>query len=282
MSSGDGVDAGDTWIAIRVEPSNGRDRVIEALFAAGSLGIHEDGAAIVTHFPSGTPVQEIRNVILAADSGAAVETGSSPPVDWSSWRASVGAHRIGALTISPPWLASNSDPSHTIVIDPAMAFGTGEHATTRGVILLMQQIPTIPQSVVDLGAGSAVLSIAAARLGARRAVAIELDPDAIGNAEANVAANSVRHRVHVIQGDAGTLLPLLAPADLVVANIVSSVLVGMMPLITSSVSAGGHAILSGILAEERDAMLTAISREQWRVVAEHHEEMWWTVLIVRL
>jgi len=282
VSSDDGVDAGDSWIEIRVEPSNGRDLVIGALFASGSLGIHEDGAAIVTHFPSGTSIKEICDTILAVDSGASVEAGISPQVDWSSWRASVGTHRVGALTISPPWLASKSEASRTIVIDPAMAFGTGEHPTTRGVILLMQQIQTIPQLVVDLGAGSAVLSIAAAKLGAWRVVAVELDPDAIGNAGANVAANQVQHRVHVIQGDAQTLLPLLAPADLVLANIVSSVLVGMMPTITSSVPAGGHAILSGILAEERDAVLTAIPPEHWRVVAERREESWWTVLIARL
>jgi ribosomal protein L11 methylase PrmA len=75
------------------------------------------------------------------------------------------------------------------VIDPGMAFGTGDHPTTRGVVRLMQGAVRPGDLVADLGAGSAVLSIAAIKLGAARAAAIEFDPDAIGNAEENVARN---------------------------------------------------------------------------------------------
>jgi ribosomal protein L11 methyltransferase len=271
-------DAG-RWLAIRVEPSGGSQPIIDALFAAGSLGVQEDGSAIVTHFPPGTDSSSIESTIMAIDADAIVTISSAPDADWSVWRASVSEHQLGRLSIAPPWLASD-DPMQ-VVIDPAMAFGTGEHATTRGVVRLMQQLDEIPETVADLGAGSAVLAICAAKLGAKRVAAIELDPDAIGNAEENVAANNVDGIVRVIEGDATVLLPLVAPVGLVLANIISSILLELLQGIHDALSPGGHAILSGILAEERPVMVEAIQVAGFDVMSEDLEDNWWSVLIAR-
>jgi ribosomal protein L11 methyltransferase len=271
-------DAG-RWLAIRVEPSGGSQPIIDALFAAGSLGVQEDGSAIVTHFPPGTDSSSIESTIMAIDADAIVTISSAPDADWSVWRASVSEHRLGRLSIAPPWLASD-DPMQ-VVIDPAMAFGTGEHATTRGVVRLMQQLDEIPETVADLGAGSAVLAICAAKLGAKRVAAIELDPDAIGNAEENVVANNVDGIVRVIEGDAAVLLPLVAPVGLVLANIISSILLELLQGIHDALSPGGHAILSGILAEERPVMVEAIQVAGFDVMSEDLEDNWWSVLIAR-
>ena len=270
------------WVSVRVERSTNRVAVIDALFCAGSTGVQEDGQDIVTHFPPGTAVEGLRDSIAIADPGATIVTGETPQADWTAWRAAVRSHQVGGLTIAPPWLATDCDPATTIVIEPAMAFGTGEHPTTRGVIRLMQRVPTVSGLVADLGAGSAVLSIAAAKLGASRVAAVELDGDAIGNAEENVLTNGVTDRVRVIEGDAGSVLPLLAPVDLVLANIISSVLTEMLPAIASAVRSGGHAILSGILLEERAIMLSAIGTSDWHVSAEDAEGAWWSVLLERL
>ncbi|MDO8502265.1 MAG: 50S ribosomal protein L11 methyltransferase [Gemmatimonadaceae bacterium] len=269
------------WLAVRVEPSADPQAVVDALFAAGSLGVQEDGAAIVTHFPPGTSASAIEAVVHERDPAARVTTGPAPAMDWSAWRASVGAHQLGDITIAPPWLAGESRGGLEVVIDPAMAFGTGEHATTRGVVRLMQRLPRMPDVVADLGAGSAVLSICAAKLGAKRIAAIELDPDAIGNAEENVAANSAAESVRVLEGDAAVLLPLVSPVGLVLANIISSILLELLPLIRDSLVAGGHAILSGILVDERPMMVDAIASEGFEIVAEDTEEGWWSVLIER-
>ncbi len=269
------------WIAVRVDPSRDPAILTAVLFAAGSQGVQEDGHSLLTHFPPGTKTDELVRDIMDADPGARVSVSLAPQVDWSEWRASVRAHDLGALTISPPWLATGLDPDRTIIIEPAMAFGTGEHATTRGVTRLMQRIDPMPSNVADIGAGSAVLSICAAKLGAKRVAAVEIDEDAIGNAEQNVMANGVADRVHVIQGDATTILPLLAPVDLVLANIISSVLTGLLPLMFESLSRGGSAILSGILEEESAAMLAEIIRGGWSVVADDREDGWWSVLITR-
>ena len=268
------------WLAVKVEPSGQAQPVIDALFAAGAQGVQEQGPTVITHFPPGTDLTAVENAIRSADEKAVFSSAPAPDADWSQWRASVSAHRLGQLTISPPWIPAEPG-AMTVMIDPAMAFGTGEHATTRGVVRLMQTLDSMPAIVADLGAGSAVLAICAAKLGAERVAAIELDQDAIGNAEENVARNGVSHTVRVIQGDAAILLPLIAPVGLILANIISSVLLELLPLIRESLTRDGRAILSGILEEERGMMKDAILRNGLTVESEDLEEGWWSVLIAR-
>jgi ribosomal protein L11 methyltransferase len=268
-----------SWTALRITPNGNRDGVIAALFASGSQGVLEDGASLVTHFPPDAQLDDIRNEVLTADPQATVVITSTPDADYSQWRASVSAHRIGGLTIAPPWLAAELDPATTVAIDPAMAFGTGEHPTTRSVVLLMQSVIRPGDVVADLGSGSAVLSIAAAKLGAARVAAIELDHDAIENAEENVRSNGVADRVEVLEGDASTLLPLLAPVRVVLANIISSVLLELLPTMRSSLAPDGQAIMSGILSAERSTIVAALQAGRWRIEAETTEDAWWTVQI---
>ena len=271
-----------SWVEIRISGANEPESVIAALFAEGSQGIQELGSEIVTWFPSGSAAERIREVVRAVDPAAHVTTAAAGPHNWTESHAAVKARRLGRLTVAPPWLVEILDPSTTVVIDPAMAFGTGEHATTRSVIRLMQTIPLTGSVVVDLGAGSAILSIAAAKLGARRAVAIEMDPDAAGNALESINSNGVGDRVHFIEGDAFAILPLIAPVDAILANILSSVLVDLLPVMRDSLARAGHAILSGILREERATMLREIERGGWQVDREDAEDEWWSVLISRV
>ena len=268
-----------SWIALRITPESNRDGVIAALFESGSQGVQEDGAAVVTHFPADARIHEIRSAVIAADPRADIAIADSPDTDYSQWRASVSSHQVGRLVIAPPWLARGLDPETTVIIDPVMAFGTGEHPTTRGAMRLMQGLIRPGDVVADLGAGSAVLAIAAAKLGAARVAAVEIDHDAIGNAEENVRANSVGECVEVIEGDATTLLPLLAPVRVVVANIISSVIISMLPLMRSSLSTDGQAILAGILTEERAAMISALQAGGWAIEREDTEDVWWSVQI---
>jgi ribosomal protein L11 methyltransferase len=270
-----------SWIAVRVETDARRDDALAALFDAGAQGVHEDGVALVTHFPPGTDMGAVEALVHAAAPGARLTIADTPEIDWSeAWKQQITAHRIGALTLTPPWLATDSD-ALTIVLEPGMAFGTGEHATTRGVVRLMQAVVRPGSHVVDLGAGSAVLSIAAAKLGAARVVAVEMDPDAIGNAVENVQRNDAGAQVHVIEGDARSILPLVAPADVILANIVSSTLIELLPIIASALAQNGRAVLSGILVVERGMMLQALAERGWQVEAEDEEDIWWTVAISR-
>jgi ribosomal protein L11 methyltransferase len=255
--------------------------VISALFALGVEGVQELDDEVVTHIRD-VDQAHVTESLRRVDARARVEFTPTPIIDWSEeWRTRIGAHRLIGLVVTPPWLADQHGESERIVIDPGMAFGTGEHETTRGVLRLMQRVVGPGDAVADLGAGSAVLAIAAVKLGAGRAIAIELDPDAIGNAQENVARNGVQERVSVIEGDAFLLLPLVAPVRVVVANIVSSVLLALLPVIERSLTPDGIAILSGILLEERSEMERALQAGGWSIVETDTEGMWWSATITR-
>jgi ribosomal protein L11 methyltransferase len=270
------------WLSVRVSAGDAREAALAALFELGSQGVHESGDELVTHFPEETDAASVVAALLHAAPDARVSAGLVPAVDWTEeWKKGVGAHELGALAIVPPWLAGGRDAARTIVIEPEMAFGTGEHQTTRGVVRLLPDLIRAGDRVADLGAGSAVLAIAAAKLGASQVTAIELDHDAIANANENVVRNGVSGVVTVVEGDAALLLPLVAPVRVVLANIISSVLIELLPSIADALTSDGEAILSGILVEERDAMLSALRDLGWRLVAEDVEGMWWTARITR-
>ena len=275
----------ERWFAVRVRPRGGdeaREAVVAALFAAGSQALQEEGETLVTQFPPESDVAAVRDAVLAADATADVSIFPAEPVDWTeNWKTLLKAHELGALAVVPTWLAEGRDPACTIVIDPGMAFGTGDHPTTRGVLRLMQQEIRAGDFVADLGAGSAVLSIAAAKLGAGRVIAIEFDPEAIGNAEENVRVNGVADVVRVTQGDAHLLLPLVAPVRVILANIISSVLVSLLPAMSAALPADGVAIVAGILREEREKMIAAVREYGLTVTGEDAEDAWWSATVKR-
>lgn len=265
-----------TWHAVRVKTADST-AVTRALFASGALAVQEEPGTVTTHFPTHEEAVGAAEEVRRLDAGASVEIHDTPPQDWSEWRGSVRAWRVAALTVAPPWLAPDAESPLTVVIDPGMAFGTGEHATTRGVLRLMQDVLRPGALVADLGTGSGVLAIAAAKLGAARVIGIEKDQAAVANAETNVRANHVDRVVTVIEGDAALLLPLIAPVELVLANIASLPLLALLPGIAAALAVGGAAIISGVLAAEAEGFRRAADR--WLVVAELTEDDWWTAAI---
>ena len=256
-----------------------RDAVYATLFAAGAAAIHDEGGSVTTHFPREEEARSAAAAIEGVDADAVIELSPSPDVDYSQWRASVGAWEVGNLTVCPPWLAAGRDPARTIVIDPAMAFGTGEHPTTRGTLLLMQQVVRPGDTVLDVGSGSGVLAIGAARLGAKRVIGVEHEPDAVTSAEANVRMNGVEDRVSLLAGDARTLLPLLGPARVALANIASLALLQLLPVIHAALEPGGAAVISGVLTTESAVFRSGLAH--WQLVDEHVESDWWTGILGR-
>ena len=270
------------WITVRISPGAQRDAVLAALFDAGAEGVQELPDSLVTHAHGHDDAVRFETAARAVANDVSVVTEPLAISDWSErWKEALTVQRVGRLTIAPTWLADGLDPAKTIVIEPGMAFGTGDHATTRSVVQLLQDVVQEGDRVADLGAGSAVLAIAAAKLGAARVMAIELDPDAIENAEENVRRNGVANCVAVVEGDAALLLPLVAPVSVVTANIISSVLIELLPTIAASLTDGGMAILSGILTTERSMMMSALETAGWRVSAEIEEGEWWSASVER-
>jgi len=272
------------WQTLRVTPSHDgvRDAVAAALFTGGAEGLLEDGNSYVTHLPVEHDLVFLRAEVHRADPAAQLLV---TPLDAATaspeLHGTVQAHDLGTFVITPPWLADQYDPAKTIIVEPGMAFGTGEHATTRGVLRLLPQVLRHGDVVADLGAGSAVLAIAAAKGGASKVIAIELDEDAMSNAEENVERNGVTSRVHLLCGDAAVLLPFFAPVRLVLANIISSVHVMMLPIIERCLAPDGVVIISGILQSEREEMLRHVESTGWRMIADDSEGEWWSATIVR-
>ena len=268
------------WTEIRVRSAR-RAEIVDALFAIGAEGVEERDTEIVTH------VRHLdRSAALSAlqrvDGEAQIQFADTPNVDWSSaWRARLVAHRVGRLVITPPWLAAEYSTEERLVIEPGMAFGTGDHETTRGVLKLMQSVIRDGDVVADLGAGSAVLAIAAAKLGARQSIAIELDPDAIGNAEENIAANGVSERCSILLGDANAILPLVSPVRVVLANILANAVIELLPAIEKALSADGVAIVSGVLVAEREEVERAAAAVGLHVVEFVEDGLWWSATLSR-
>ena len=152
------------------------------------------------------------------------------------------------LLILPSWHAAEAQPGHreALIIDPGLAFGTGSHPTTRMCLEWLDEHDVAGLRVIDYGCGSGILAIAAARLGAAEVIGIDIDPQAVLSTTENARIN----RVQVTALDGNAALP--APAQLVVANILSTPLKLLAPILSSLVAPGGRLVLSGVLERQID------------------------------
>ncbi|MCB1930548.1 MAG: 50S ribosomal protein L11 methyltransferase [Rhodocyclaceae bacterium] len=155
------------------------------------------------------------------------------------------------LWIVPSWHQPPQPDAVNIRLDPGMAFGTGSHPTTRLCLQWLQREVGTDTAVLDYGCGSGILAIAAACLGARRVVGIDIDPKAIDAARANAEANGVA--ITLRQADQ----PLAGEFDIVVANILTNPLCALAPAISSSVASGGRLALAGILDSQSQRVIEA-------------------------
>lgn len=152
------------------------------------------------------------------------------------------------------------EDAEPLLIEAAMAFGTGHHGTTQGCLRALDRLAAqdAPHaSIVDIGCGTAVLAMGAARVWPGTVLASDIDPVAVDVALVNVAANDLEGRVHCIvaTGLDHPDLAAAAPFDLVFANILKGPLIDLAPAMTAAMAPGGHAILSGILNEQADEVL---------------------------
>ena len=201
--------------------------------------------------------------------------------DWANgWKKYYHPLRIGEkLVIKPSWEVYNP-VSHELVIelDPGMAFGTGTHATTTLCMEAMEQYLKPGMSLIDVGTGSGVLAITAAKLGAAPVLAVELDPVAVRVATDNVRVNQVAAQVEVRQGD--LLQSVSQAADVVVANIVANVIIAMVPAVLAVLKSHGLFIASGIIDERLEDVKRAMAGTGLSTVDVRHKDGW-AVIVAR-
>jgi len=183
--------------------------------------------------------------------------------DWEdAWREKYHPIPIGdSLLILPPWYEQDTPGRHPLIIEPGMAFGTGTHPSTQLCLLLLEAHMHPGGCVIDLGCGSGILSIAAARLGAEMAFALDIDPEAVKITQQNAQRNLVADRVRAFHGSLEAVPGILAeyggsPTALIVVNILAPVLQGMLKSgLGDLVQGDTPLILSGILEEQLPDLL---------------------------
>jgi ribosomal protein L11 methyltransferase len=277
-----------TWWAIDVRTSPDRREWLSAWLVArtGQAVEEREDGTLVTFAPDEGSADALIAELGTASAGSevAAERRRLETVDWTTrWRDGLGARRFGRLLVVPSWVAEPPDPrAAMVVLDPETAFGSGEHGSTRAALALLERLLRPGDRVLDLGSGSGILAIAAVKLGAARAIGIETDPEANVVAVRNADRNGVREQVEFLDGDAGDLAPLLAPADLLVSNILRSVNTQLLPAIARSLRRstgrpGGIAIFSGMERAEAALFRPVLARAGFAVLHEQVDAGWWAV-----
>jgi len=261
------------WLVLRVRSPSGEEAgalLTEGLLSLGGRAVWEERGWLLTHLPEPSDPEAFarrardRLAGLASPDLLELETEWQAHEDWAeTWKRGLAPRRVTPrLVVTPSWIEPSTVAGDVVVtLDPGMAFGNAEHGTTRGCLRLLDGVLRRGDRVLDLGAGSAVLSIAAVLLGAREAVAVEGDPLAWEAIRENVERNGVAGRV-VLRREWATAASLAALGgfDGAVANIEREALERLLPGIARSVGAGGWVVLSGV-TDGDVADLTALARE---------------------
>ncbi len=184
--------------------------------------------------------------------------------DWAeAWKAHYQPVRIGQkLLIRPLWVDIDvPEGAVEVALDPGMAFGTGTHPTTQLCLESLEANVKHGQKILDLGTGSAILAIAAAKLGAGHVLALDIDPVAVEVAAKNAAENGVGDKIDVQEGSLETVLTSARRFDMIVVNILARVIIQMCDMhLGDTVRPGGLAIFSGIIREQADDVEAALRR----------------------
>ena len=249
-------DAGD---APRLEPGPG----------AMPLWPSVRGRALYEH---GTDMNAVRSVLRSVPEVSDPRLREIAERDWlAAVREDIEPLEIGTLWVGPQWAVA--PPGRTVVrLEPGLAFGSGSHATTRLCLERLAAAPPMGGDVVDYGCGSGILAVAAAALGARRVLAVDIDPQALEATAANARVNGVSDRISVVAADAAAI-DAGAGASLVVANILAGPLIELAPVFGGMTEPGGGLALSGIL-EAQAAKVADAYRDAFDIHTETSRDGW--------
>jgi ribosomal protein L11 methyltransferase len=251
------------------QPASAHFNVETQISTVSVFGPQKIILARATHGEITAGLKHIKNCSLNIGSGK-IKTAKVRREDWSkSWKRHFKAIEIGdALLIKPSWIKRKPRKNQVVVIlDPGLSFGTGQHATTSFCLSEITRFKTVavvgyrrdryPQSAttiksfLDIGTGSGVLAIAAAKLGYQPVRAFDFDPEAVRVAHANARVNQVQGKLKITRDDV-TKLPLrpVRKYDLVCANLISNLLIAERRRIVAQLHRGGTLVLAGILRSE--------------------------------
>lgn len=195
--------------------------------------------------------------------------------NWSKkWRKSFKPIQVtDRIVIKPSWVKKKFLQKTVIELEPKMAFGTGEHSTTRLCLRALDRYISPEDKIIDLGTGSGILAIASAKLGASYVLALDIDSEAIANAKENIIKNKVQRIVELRRGTLDEKIPGNS-FDIVAANLSRAEIIKLFDKMNSALKKNGLFILSGIQKKEREKMEEFLSRKKLRLKQVSSEKGW--------
>ncbi len=200
--------------------------------------------------------------------------------DWANnWKQYYKPTKVGEhIVVKPTWEDYEEKPGEVVVeLDPGMAFGTGTHETTRMCIKALEKKVEKDTTVFDIGTGSGILSIAAAKLGAKHVVGVDLDPVAVESAKKNLEFNKVNN-IQILYGDLMEVVE--GKANIVVANILADIIMFLSEGVRAFIEDGGYFIASGILNTQRDKVTDKLKALDFKI-EEVMEDGEWICIIAK-
>lgn len=280
-----------SWQELRlVVPRAEAEVAGEALLALGAAGVEQDAGPQAWEAPSAATALACLRAWFEAPDQAEIERalrpylapGAAPawsavaPTDWEAeWRAAFPPVVVSpTLTVAPPWDA----PPGALLIEPGQGFGTAQHPTTRLALRALEALagpaaPSPPRDVLDVGCGSGVLALAAARWG-RRARGVDVEPEAVAEARANAALNEL-----TADFAAASLEDVSDPADLVIANVHAELLLALRPHLLHLTRR--TLVLSGILADREARVRAAFEPGLGALLRREDEDGWVSLAYAR-
>ena len=271
------------WLQLTLEAiDHSSEQLEDALLQAGALAVTLEDAGdqpVLEPAPGETPIWAHTRVTGLFDAQTDIEVvkgqlrrflhASHLPEcrltaleerDWvRAWMDHFHSMRFGQrLWVCPTGQTPPEPEAINIRLDPGLAFGTGTHPTTALCLEWLDSVDLADKTVLDYGCGSGILAIAAAKLGARRVWAVDIDPQALLASDDNAAENEVEARIELVSP---AELPAGLRVDILLANILVGVLVRLAPEFGRRVQPGGRLVLSGILDQHTDAVRAAFSHE---------------------
>ena len=242
--------------------------------------------SVSLYLPEGEDIEEplafLKEKLNAAGVPASVSVKESRSRDYAdNWKAYYKPQYFDRYTIVPAWESYDEKPGEAVIyMDPGQVFGAGTHETTRLCLSLMEKALKKEARLLDIGTGSGILSIVAWKLAKVRITATDLDPDAVANALENMARNGITN-AKAYASDLLSDVPT-AEYDIVVSNMVSGLLLRLLPALPPYLKAGGKLVLSGIIDQSRKEVLDAAHRYGFHLLDSAHTADWNALLLEKL
>ena len=253
---------------VRGAEATAADRLVDL----GALDVDGEGDAVAALMPDHVSPEEVRRAIGRCELSVSPAIGRD---EGSVWRLRPGASRVGRTHLRP--ISLGVEPGSLALIDSAV-FGTGLHPTTALCLEMIDEIVggDPPAAVLDVGIGSGVLALAALHLGVPHATGIDLDAEALRVAAENARINGLSDRLHLVDGDAGSLE---GTWPLVLANVLAAPLIEMAPVLVRRVGHYGRLVLSGIPVSVEADVARAYTHLGLRHLATKRREGWIALLM---